>query len=162
MLFDAGGVGMSKRSYSDRQKAEALAALDANGGIVNRTANQLGIPRKTLEQWAKDIGTGEDVAHIRQEKRIDLAQSLEDVAYKLVEAMPGKISEANLQQIATSAGIAIDKMRLLRGEATVITAEASRLREAADKLAEKYGKPVAEVLADMKAKKPELASVLIQ
>jgi hypothetical protein len=37
----------ARRSYSDEQKAVALAGLDANTGNVARTARQLGLPRTT-------------------------------------------------------------------------------------------------------------------
>ena len=43
---------MAKRSYSDEQKASALAALAANGGNARLTAAQVGVPRTTLLKWA--------------------------------------------------------------------------------------------------------------
>ena len=45
---------MARRSYSDAERAEALAVLDANAGNVERTARHLGLPRKTLEGWDGD------------------------------------------------------------------------------------------------------------
>ncbi len=43
---------MAKRRYSDQEKAEALAALDANGGNLLKTSEQIGIPRQTIQEWA--------------------------------------------------------------------------------------------------------------
>jgi transposase-like protein len=108
------------RRYSDAERAEALAALDANGGNVSKTARDLGLPRKTLAEWA-DGHIHSDVAELRQEKKIDLAARLEQIARQLAEAMPEKMAAASLQQVATSMGIAIDKMQLLRGQPTNIS-----------------------------------------
>jgi hypothetical protein len=41
-----------RRHYSDEDRAEALAVLDANAGNLKRTARDLGIPRATLQEWA--------------------------------------------------------------------------------------------------------------
>jgi 8-oxo-dGTP pyrophosphatase MutT (NUDIX family) len=41
-----------RRHYSDEERAEALAVLDANAGNLKRTARDLDIPRATLQEWA--------------------------------------------------------------------------------------------------------------
>jgi transposase-like protein len=112
---------VARRQYSDAEKAAALAALDANGGNVARTARDLDIPRKTLAEWAADRHTHSEVAELRQEKKRDLAQRLEEIAWELAEALPGKKELASLQHTATAMAIAIDKMQLLRGAPTSIT-----------------------------------------
>lgn len=38
-------------TYSEEDRVNALATLEANGGNVKRTAQQLGIPRGTLITW---------------------------------------------------------------------------------------------------------------
>jgi transposase-like protein len=113
---------MGKRQYSDAQKAEALAALDANGGNVKRTASLLGIPHKTLDDWSKELGINDDVAEIRAGKRGDLADRLEGIAHVLLDSIESKIPDANLSNVSVSFGIAVDKMRLLREQPTSITA----------------------------------------
>lgn len=116
---------MSRRRYSDEERANALAALAANGGNVDRTARELGLPRKTLEHWAKgDINPV--VAELGQQKKVSLADRLEEVALALVAAMPRKLANATLQQIAVSLGIAVEKMQLLRGAPTSITEDLRR------------------------------------
>ena len=111
---------MAKRSYSDEEKASALAALAANGGDVLLTSKQVGVPRKTLEDWSKGRGVCSAVADIRQEKKQDLADRLEDLAHRLVDAIPGKVAQADLKQLGVCLGIAVDKMRLLREQPTSI------------------------------------------
>lgn len=50
------------RRYSEQQKADALAALQANGMNVSATAAQLGIPRPTLDLWAMTLRSGGELA----------------------------------------------------------------------------------------------------
>lgn len=111
---------MGKRQYTDEEKGEALAVLQSCNGNASEAADLLGIPRQTLQHWAKGE-TNSAVPIIGQEKKESLADKLEGIAYKLADAMPDKIEEATLQQIATSIGITIDKMRLLREEPTNIS-----------------------------------------
>lgn len=106
---------MARRTYSDRQRAEALAALDANGGNLYRTAEETGVPRGTLRRWANGQGVDDDVAALRQEKQSELADICEAVARKCFGALPGKVDSCNAVQLATVGAIAIDKMQLLRG-----------------------------------------------
>jgi hypothetical protein len=115
-------AGKARRHYGDEERASALAALAANGGNIKRTANQLGIPEKTLSNWAKGISHPESAINGDQKKG-NMADALEAVAWKLIEVMPTKVSKATLSQVATSLGIAIDKMRLLREQATSISGQ---------------------------------------
>ena len=114
---------MAKRSYSDAQRAEALAALDANGGNTKQTARGIGIPEATLRGWAH--GENPVSADIRDGKKRGLLGELRDLAEALVSAARDKIKDANLQQTMTSLGIAIDKARLLEDLPTSIVREES-------------------------------------
>ena len=116
---------MSKRQYSDSDKAGALAALDANEGNVNRTAKQIGLPRKTLAMWASNRHLSADVADIRQEKKISLAEKFEELAEKLVDDLIARVGEGKFVEEATAAAIATDKMQLLRGSPTAISKDVS-------------------------------------
>jgi len=111
---------MARRSYSDEDKAVALAALEANGGNKQRTAKDLCIPKSTLTEWANGSGAKNAETELRHQKKADLANELEAIAHQLAGAMGDKIANANLQQTATSLGITIDKMQLLRGKPTGI------------------------------------------
>lgn len=108
-----------RRYYSDEERANTLAALAANGGNVNLTAKQLGIPAKTIENWSKGKAHP-DVAKLGEQKKGPLADALEVVAFKIVDLLPEKIPSATLQQAATSLGILVDKMQLLRNKPTEI------------------------------------------
>src|SRR5262249_30829638 len=86
-----------------------------------RTAAQLGIPKGTLENWAS-ARRHPEACQMAVEKKTALAGRLEDLAHLLLDEMarPDKRKGASLQQCATSFGIAVDKMRLLREQPTVI------------------------------------------
>lgn len=118
-----------RRQHSDDQKANALAALEANGGNLKRTAEQLGLPLSTLYGWSNGEGVHPDVAEIRNQKKGDLADRLEEVAHQLVDVMPGKLDEAPLREVAVALGIAVEKMRLLRGQATSLAGKADELTD---------------------------------
>ncbi len=107
------------KRYSDNDRALALAALAANAGNITRTAKDLGIPAGTIRGWAKGL-CHPDVADLRDQKKPALADALEAVVRGMVAALPAKIEAAPFQQVATSIGILIDKMRLLRNEPTEI------------------------------------------
>lgn len=116
---------MGKRQYSDSDKAGALAALDANGGNVNRTARQLQIPRTTLTEWMSDRHISDDVPDIRQEKKASLAEKFAELAERLVDDLINRVGEGKFVEEATAAAIATDKMQLLRGAPTSISKDVS-------------------------------------
>jgi transposase-like protein len=116
---------MAARKYSEEDKAVALAALDAHAGNMDKASKFLGIPRSTLRFWKSGGAVNNAVAIVRQVKKGELADRLEELAHLLVEAIPNKIDEASLQQVATSLGIAVDKMQLLRSKPTEIIEDAS-------------------------------------
>lgn len=107
-----------QRSYSDADKAKALIALDLNGGNAKYTAQQLDIPRKTLSAWKDGVHINDDVASIRHNKTKDLADKFEDLANIYIDQAVLTVESAKGTNAITGAGIAVDKMRLLRGEST--------------------------------------------
>ena len=116
---------MGKRQYSDNEKGAALAALDANDGNVSRTAKQLKIPRTTLLEWIADRHVSSDVSDIRQEKRKELSDRLEDLAHTLVDILPAKLPTASVRDLAGALIVAVDKMQLLKGAPTAISKDVS-------------------------------------
>lgn len=130
-------------AHSDAQKAEALAALAANGGNVARTARQIGVPATTLTKWSKGVNVNGDVTEKGEEKRIGLADRLETLAHQIVDRLPEKFDDATAQQLATTLGITVDKMQILRGKPSQInqeTADPERRRERiAELLAKRNG-----------------------
>jgi hypothetical protein len=109
--------------YSDDQAAHALAMLEANGGNAKKTAALLGIPRTTLRQWAgraKSSTARPKVvrAELVQDRSAEIATNLENLAAKSIGFADAKMETASYKDLLIGAGIAIEKVQLLRGKAT--------------------------------------------
>lgn len=117
-----------RRRYTEQDKAVALAAYETCGNVV-KAARLCNVNRRTLASWVAGAGVNDDVAVKCQVKKGEIADRLEDLVHMLIDAIPGKIGDANMQSVATSLGIAIDKMRLLRGEPNTITQSQHTSRE---------------------------------
>lgn len=157
----------SHRSYTDREKSAALAALDANSGNVSATSKQLNMPRQTLIEWKEGRRLSTDVPELRQEKKRELADCFEELARESVEtALRLQTHErTTLSMAATAAGIATDKMRLLRGESTDITeqklANHRWAEEELQKLMRECGWTREHAIEQIKEKAPTWAGMLM-
>jgi transposase-like protein len=60
-----------RRHYSDKDRADALAVLEANGGNVSGAAKTIGVPEATLRLWAADNQRAAP-ADVREESKKDL------------------------------------------------------------------------------------------
>ncbi len=117
-----------------------LVGGEAHGGNAKLTAQQTGVPRATLQRWASGEGVHSCVPDIGHQKREDLADRLEDLAHRLMDAVPGKVAQADLKGLGVCLGIAVDKMRLRREQPTSIEGHDlsdeqrhARLRELAER-----------------------------
>lgn len=98
-----------RRSYTDSEIAEALAALELNGGNVKRTAVQLGIPRTSLLRWRDEVTTVSDTADTENRSHQFAgmwAEVMRLATERLRELIP---AETDLRAVAVAAGIAADK-----------------------------------------------------
>lgn len=112
------------RSYSDEEKASALAALDANGGDIKRTAKLCNVPIETLRGWSKGQSLNAFVLKVRDQEKRSISEVLEVAAGELADKLLDQIrvdTKSTLVQKATALAILIDKGQLLKGEATQIT-----------------------------------------
>lgn len=121
---------MSKRQYSDNDKALALATLDANAGDISKTSRLLKVPASTLTDWSQNRGVNPEVTEIREVKKQELAEKLEEVAHALTDNILIRAKTdfsvlVPLKDFAVTLGIAIDKMQLLKGEPTGISKDVS-------------------------------------
>ena len=113
----------TRRKYSDIEIAAALIALDANKGNVFKTSHELGIPHKTLDEWATNNRRMNGfVATVRTENTRALGDIMEETArnYLAQANDPFVIAATNGRDAVFSAAIAVDKMQLLRGQPTEI------------------------------------------
>lgn len=132
---------MSRREYTNEERAACLAALHANGGNVAKTARECGVPRMTLQHWAGLTNGDEDASSSEKEPAVPssspprpcgltelveiakatLAEKFDAMAHKFLGVADGKADDLNAKDAMVAAGIAVDKMRLLRNEPTAIT-----------------------------------------
>ena len=119
---------MAKRKwtdYSDEDKASAVLMLEAAGypgrkGAMSQVVRELGVPESTLRSWAKNEH-GAPPAKVRDRKRGELIESLNEVATKLIAHLGDIADTGDVRETATAAGILIDKLQLLRGDSTANT-----------------------------------------
>lgn len=94
-----------------------MIALHDNGGDVGRTAAQFSMPYKTVYSWSR----GSHHAYLlefRKAQKDDMAAAYETATWVSLGQAMGKAPDAAFNHLMTGAGIATDKMLLLRGEAT--------------------------------------------
>lgn len=117
-----------RKVYDDKFRTSAVIMLEAAGypkqeGALTRVAAEIGVPYRTLSRWFnKEQNPPPD--YLVQEKRGELADVYEDIAYKyLAHASKDEvIEETQGKDAIIAAATATDKMRLLRGLPTEIVA----------------------------------------
>lgn len=111
--------------YSDKDIQKALVFMEnninPNTGNPNYSAarKKLGMSRTTLKRmW--DEKHSEDGEQIRALKKEEFIKKAWAEILAGLQAMADKRNSANYKEVATSVGILIDKVQLLKGEPTVI------------------------------------------
>jgi transposase-like protein len=110
------------RTYSDSQRAKALATLDLNEGNLAKTSRDMDIPYTTLLDW-RDGKHNEEVTELRDREKQDLASRFEQLAHLYISRATDTVEHAKGTQAIVGAATATDKMRLLREQPTSITAQ---------------------------------------
>lgn len=112
--------------YTDEERANLVVMLESEGypeikGALARISRYAKVPKSTLAGWYK-LKHNPPPAKLRIEKREDLADRFEDIAYVMLDHAGGAdvIEEMKGKDAVMSAAIATDKMRLLRGLPTEI------------------------------------------
>lgn len=107
------------RYYTDEERAAALTLLACHGYDVVKTANELKMPRTTLRAWHLGFRHPEAL-RVYEEKRGDAAKMFETLVWEIMPFARNAMPSAGFRELMTGAGIAVDKMRLLKGESTAI------------------------------------------
>lgn len=117
----------SYRRYSEQEKAEALAFVDACRGNYQEASKKTGIPWTTLRAWHQGIGVNEVTSENSLHKKRDLATEFRKKAWTLFDAIDSdRINQANITQLTIAIGTLIDKAVLLEDvkiERAIIAAE---------------------------------------
>jgi hypothetical protein len=102
------------RSYSSQERREAVAAYNQVGNL-EKVSEALGIPISTLSGWTLTP------ALYSPKNRSNLADKFEFAANFFIDIAVKKAKKAGFSHLMTAAGIAVDKMQLLRGQPTSIS-----------------------------------------
>jgi hypothetical protein len=104
---------MKPRSPLTEEERERAKLLHASGKTASGIAASMGRSHHTLQKFLRKPEVRAQVGVQREE----LAGMFDSVAHRIVDSVnEADISKANLVQKMTSAGIAVDKAALLRGE----------------------------------------------
>jgi transposase-like protein len=121
-----------RRTYSDMEKARALALYDMCGNLTE-TANKSGIPDSTLSQWirAQTHANNKNLPKLRNEAGLSLADNFEQIAAEVASVALRKLRSKGADkipfgQLMTGGGVAVTNSQLLRGLPTSINAEVER------------------------------------
>jgi hypothetical protein len=80
----------------------------------------------TLWEWAKGR-VHPDVMKAKETMTMELADRMEKLAGQCLDLLPDKLETATAAQLATIAGIAVDKMQVLRGKPDTIAGSTATL-----------------------------------
>lgn len=120
---------MTRRRWSDEERAAILAAYDANGGAdtpgaLAKTATECGVSESTLRYWIEKPDSAAP-ANLRAETKANLRDMWARIAAKalglteaVLDAKESAPDPKELRTYATTAAIATDKEQLLSGEPT--------------------------------------------
>ena len=112
----------TRKRYTDEFRASAVVMLEAAGypnteGALAHVAKAVGMPHNTLRNWFHGKHNPPP-SEVRHEKKGEIVDLLRTEIYGILNEMPNKREFARYQELATSLGIAIDKLQLLSGEPT--------------------------------------------
>ncbi|HEV8671331.1 MAG TPA: hypothetical protein VGS01_11415 [Candidatus Limnocylindria bacterium] len=120
-----------KREYSSEEKAAAMAVLASAAGNTRAASRQLAaaghpVPEATLRGWAgQPLELKPEEQELVDEAKRELDVILESVVGKIARGLDRPEAIARIMsrpvQAATVVGILVDKLRILRGQATEIT-----------------------------------------
>jgi hypothetical protein len=108
--------------YSDEFRASAVVMLEANGypdkkGVMHHISKQLQVPRRTLRRWYhRSFEPPAD--NLVTQKKETLKELLEFELRGIFNELPDARQDADYRELATAAGIFIDKLTLLGGGPT--------------------------------------------
>ena len=117
-------------AYTEQFRAEALVTLEANGGNILQTSEQLGVAQATLSKWVaenRDIKESSSdlaiaAAELVPETRESFISELKTLRNKVLRHLDGIVEDLKAREAAITLGILIDKTELLEGNATSRTA----------------------------------------
>ena len=110
--------------YSLDRKTEVLALVAANGGNVQQTSRETGIPHQTIRFW---LANEDRFSEFQSEKLASLDSKLDKTVNRYLDSIyDHDLSNTPLNHKATAFGVVFDKLQLVRGLPTSITETVER------------------------------------
>ena len=105
---------MTKRTYPEATKAEAVGRAIAVGAL--RTSREMGIPRRTIDQWKASPAFAEMRLRARDDVAAELWAGVQIAVSEVIDGLQNPRSP--LRDKAQALGILYDRYALLTGSAT--------------------------------------------
>ncbi len=106
---------MPRKPPVNTEELEQIKALRASGLTYHAVAKRIGRDAKTVKKVCLQPGMANNIEVMKKK----LADHFEDLAYRLITSIKDEdIGKINTYQRVVSAGISVDKMRLLREQST--------------------------------------------
>ena len=131
------------RVYSETDKAEYIVKVAEFDGSTTKAAKATGVPARTLRRWWHELTEEQRDGYLRIAKDRQEAwwQDIHDAALVVCRA---KIKDLSPKDAVIAAGIAFDKLQLLRGQSTsnvgTLSADADALAKSVEDILSKAGR----------------------
>lgn len=112
---------MSRRTYSDEEKAAAYVAWITNDKVMKRTARTTGIPEGTIRKWIADweaYGPPNQQVELIGELASEFVEAAQTVRDEALIHLRAKLPNAKVSELVAAVGMLTDKISMARGLAT--------------------------------------------
>lgn len=114
------------KSYTKKEKAVAIAVVEAHDGNIARASKELGIPERTVGHWAKGENIDQEVLDLVSEAKEEIKTKLRSVTDQMLDRASEILRQlkgvqptySDLQKLFVSIAIGIDKAELIEGKPT--------------------------------------------
>ena len=121
--------------YSDSDRLEAIRAYAITGNYT-KTAELVGIPERTVNDWGKQEWWESELAKVRDEKQQEHIAQYHALVTEGTRIALEKLPEASAKDAMIIAATATDKARLLLNQPTSISGRAAGMDELAKQFAQ--------------------------
>ena len=118
--------------YTDDQRTEAAIQYEVTGSF-KKTSKITGIPKSTLQDWARTEWFIELAVMVRSEKKLRHRARFSKIVDMAQAQTIKELPNATAQQAAIIGGVAFDKLRLIDNQPTSIRGDSSTVHALADK-----------------------------
>lgn len=152
---------MSRRTYSDEEKAAVYVAWITNDRVMKRTARSTGIPEGTLRKWIiewNENGPPNEQAELIGELAGEFVEAATTVRDEALTFLRAKLPRAKVSELVATVGMLTDKVNMARGLATSRTEHVTALPPA-EEVAQVLGTALQQALQAAQARDGDIIDV---